>query len=52
MHQRKEMGMKRGILAALLGATMLFAVACKSKNDEKETIRAGVIKHLAALNML
>jgi len=44
--------MKRGILAALLGALILFAVACKSKNDEKEAIRAGVIKHLAALNML
>jgi hypothetical protein len=46
------MGMKRGILAALLGATLLFAVACKSRTDEKEAIRAGVIKHLAALNML
>jgi hypothetical protein len=52
MHQRKEMGMKRGFLAALLGATALFAVACKSKTDEKEAIRSGVIKHLAALNML
>ena len=44
--------MKRGILAALLGATLLFAVACKSKTDENEGIRQGVIKHLAALNML
>ena len=44
--------MKRGILAALLGATLLFAAACKSKTDEKEAIRAGGIKHLAALNML
>jgi hypothetical protein len=52
MHQRKEMGMKRGFLAALLGAMVLFAVACKSNTDEKEGIRAGVIKHLAALNML
>jgi len=52
MHQRKEMGMKRGILATLLSATLLFAVACKSKNDEKEAIRAGVIKHLVGLNML
>jgi hypothetical protein len=52
MRQRKEMGMKRGILAALLGATVLLAVACKSKTDDKEAIRAGVIKHLAALNML
>jgi hypothetical protein len=52
MRQRKEIGMKRGFLAALLGVTVLFAVACKSKTDEKEAIRAGVIKHLAALNML
>jgi hypothetical protein len=52
MRQRKEMGMKRGFLAALLGVAVLFAVACKSKTDEKEAIRAGVIKHLAALNML
>jgi hypothetical protein len=44
--------MKRGILAALLVATGFFAVACKSKSDEKEAIRAGVITHLAALNML
>jgi hypothetical protein len=44
--------MKRGFLAALLGAVVLFGVACKSKTDETEAIRAGVIKHLAALNML
>jgi len=43
--------MKRG-LATLLGATLLLTVACKSKNDEKEAIRAGVIKHLSSLNML
>jgi hypothetical protein len=52
MRHRKEMGMKRRLLAALLGALVLFAVACKSKTDEKEAIRAGVINHLAALNML
>ena len=44
--------MKRRFLAALLGAMALFGVACKSKTDEKEAIRSGVIKHLAALNML
>lgn len=44
--------MRRGILATLLGATLLFVGACKSKNDEKEAIRAGVIKHLSSLNML
>jgi len=42
--------MKRGILATLLGATLLFTVACKSKTDENEAIRQGVMKHLAALN--
>ena len=40
------MGMKRGFLAVLLGATVLFAVACNSKTDEKEAIRAGVILSL------
>jgi len=44
--------MKRGILATLLGVTVLFAVACKSKTDDKDAIRTGVIKHLTALNML
>ena len=44
--------MKREFLAVLLGAMVLFAVGCKSKTDDKEAIRAGVIKHLAALNML
>jgi len=44
--------MKRGFLAALLAAVVLFGVACKSNTDDKEAIRAGVIKHLAALNML
>ena len=52
MRHRKEMGMKRGFLAVLLCAMVLFAVACKPKTDEKEAIRAGVIKHLTALNML
>jgi hypothetical protein len=52
MQQRKEMGMKRGFLAALISAMVLFAVACKSKTDDMEAIRAGVIKHLVALNML
>ena len=44
--------MRRGLLATLLGAILLFAGACKSKNDDKEAIRAGVIKHLSSLNML
>jgi hypothetical protein len=46
------MAMKRGLLATLLGMALLFAVACKSKSDENEGIRQGVVKHLAALNML
>jgi hypothetical protein len=44
--------MKRGILATLLGATLFFVVACKQKTNDKDAIRAGVLKHLAALNML
>lgn len=44
--------MKRGLLATLLGATLLFVFACKSQSDDKEGIRAGVIKHLSSLNML
>lgn len=44
--------MKRGLFATLLGATLLFMFACKSQNDDKEGIRAGVIKHLSSLNIL
>jgi hypothetical protein len=44
--------MKRGILATLLGAALLFAAACKSKPNDNEAIRQGVMKHLTALNML
>ena len=44
--------MKRGVLATFLAVTVLFGVGCKSKTDDKEAIRAGVVKHLAALNML
>lgn len=44
--------MKRGIVATLLGAALLFAAACKSKTDENEAIRQGVMKRLAGLNML
>jgi len=44
--------MKRGILASVLGAALLFTAACKAKHDDKEAIRAGIVKHLVALNML
>jgi hypothetical protein len=48
----KEIRMIRGILASLLTATLLFSVACKSKIDDKEAIKAGVIKHLASVQGL
>jgi hypothetical protein len=44
--------MIRGILASLLGAALLFSIACKSKPDDKEAIKAGVIKHLASVQGL
>jgi len=44
--------MNRAFLAALLGATLFFACACKSKPDDKEAIRAGIIKYLGSLNTL
>lgn len=44
--------MTRGMLASLLGVTLIFAAACKSKRGDNDAIRAGVLKHLAALNML
>jgi len=44
--------MKRAFLAVLLGATLLFAGACKSKPDDKEAIRSGVINYLASLKTL
>ena len=43
--------MKRALLASLFGVALVFA-ACRSKTDENEAIRAGVMKHLVALNML
>ena len=44
--------MIRGILASWLGVALLFSVACKSKPDDKEAIKAGVIKHLASVQGL
>jgi len=44
--------MNRAFLAVLLGATLLFAGACKSKPDDKEAIRSGIIKYLGSLNTL
>jgi len=44
--------MNRAFLAALLGATLLFAGACKSKVDDKEAIRSGIINYLTSLKTL
>jgi hypothetical protein len=44
--------MNRALLASLLGGLLLFAAACKSKPDDKEAIRDGIIKYLASLNTL
>ena len=44
--------MNRRMLTGFLGALLLFTVACKSKPDEKEAIRAGVLKHLASMQGL
>jgi hypothetical protein len=48
----KGNGMIRGILASLLGVVLLLTAACKPKPDEKEAIKAGVLKHLAAMQGL
>jgi len=44
--------MNRAFLAALLGTLLLFTGACKSKTDNKDAIRDGVIKHIASMNGL
>ena len=44
--------MHRAFLAALLGSLLLLTGACKSKTDNKEAIRNGVVKHIAAMSGL
>ena len=44
--------MTRRMLTGLLGALLICTVACKSKPDDKEAIRAGVMKHLASMQGL
>jgi hypothetical protein len=44
--------MNRAMFASFLGLALLFTCACKTKTDEKEAIRAGVLKHLAAMQGL
>jgi hypothetical protein len=44
--------MNRAFLAALLGSILLLTGACKSKTDNKDAIRDGVLKHIASMNGL
>ncbi len=44
--------MKRALFASFLGATLLVTAACKAKPDDKEAIRAGVVKYLGSLRGL
>jgi len=44
--------MKRAFFTGLLGMTLLFAGACKSKVADTEAIRAGIIKYLGSVNTL
>jgi hypothetical protein len=44
--------MNRSFLAAFLGALLLLTGACKSKTDDKEAIRSGVVKHIAGMQGL
>jgi hypothetical protein len=44
--------MNRSLFATLLGAELLFSVGCKAKPDEKEALRLGVVRHLAAVQGL
>jgi hypothetical protein len=44
--------MNRAFLASVLGTLLLITGACKSKTDNKDAIRAGVVKHIASMNGL
>jgi hypothetical protein len=50
--ERKDIWMNRAFTATLLGGILIITLGCKSKIDDKEAIRAGVIKYLTSLNML
>jgi hypothetical protein len=51
--QRGEnVGMKRVFLASLLSVALLYISACKSKSDEREAIRRGVVQHLSSMQGL
>jgi hypothetical protein len=49
---RKELSMNRALLAAILGSLLLFTGACKSKTENKDAIRDGIMKHIAAMQGL
>jgi hypothetical protein len=44
--------MHRKLLLLALSLVLFFASACKSKTDDKDAIRTGVLKHLAAMQGL
>ena len=44
--------MNRAFLATTLGALALLGAGCKSKTDNKDAIRDGVVKHIASMNGL
>lgn len=44
--------MNRVFWAALLGTLLCLAGACKSKTDNKEAIRDGIVKHIQGMNGL
>jgi len=44
--------MNRAFLATTLGTMLLFSGACKSKTDNKDALRDGVVKHIAGMNGL
>jgi hypothetical protein len=48
----KELCMIRGLLATLLGVLLLCSVACKTTLNDKDAIKAGVLKHLASMQGL
>lgn len=44
--------MNRAFVATTLGALLLFTSGCKSKTDNKDAIRDGVLKHIAGMSGL
>lgn len=44
--------MNRAFWASILGVLLLCTAACKAKTDDKEAIRAGIVKYLSGLRGL